>query len=183
MSNDTTSQIKQAGCISYVPTTTIHSKCVAFDYRSLYPEIGEKYDQKNIKRIQHKFLVQCSDFWDNFSQNINNVCNQYNLIKKNTDYNIYNVGNYKYTITINENIHPPCEEIELDIIITNKNNNKIYVNSYELIGNFYNTQYILPKPVDDFIRDIINKLISIIKEIDDYFNDIFVKIQNVINES
>jgi hypothetical protein len=37
--------------------------------------------------------------------------------------------------------------------------------------------------VDDFIRDIINNLISIIKEIDDYFNDIFVKIQNVINNS
>lgn len=101
-----------------------------------------------------------SSFWEIFGKNIDELCNQYNLIKNNC-YEMYNISNDKYVIIIDEYSHPQFEEIELSIKITNKNNNGVkYENTYILFGDWNGINITLPKPINEFI----NEIISIVKE-------------------
>ena len=104
--------------------------------------------------------VLSSDFWNLIYENTNKLCNQYNLIKNEKCYEMYNLSNDNYVITIDEYSHPQCEEIELQIIIIDKNNNNEvkYKNTYLLLDSGDRKDITLPKPMNEFIDEIFNKL-------------------------
>lgn len=104
-----------------------------------------------------------SHFWEIFTKKLYEFCDLYNLVKGVTDYEIYNICNDKYIITISEYSHQQCEEIELETILVGKNDNKVkYKNKYVMLLNYPKNSYTLTKPINEFIDEIFNNLQNII---------------------
>lgn len=151
----------EQGCIS-IPSEKryINRGVTVGDYRSLYPEkvqygyVQQYYDNTN--------EIDCSAFWNMFSQRINKLCNWVALKKNNCD-ELYNLSNERYTVTVRESSHPQFAEIELEIIITSNVTTDIYFNKYVLINKWNNTMS-LPKHVDEFMDDLFNKITQYITE-------------------
>ena len=100
-----------------------------------------------------------SYFWEIFSKNIDELCDQHNLINTKGCYEIYKIYNDNYVITIDECSHPQFEEIELKIVLINKNNSEVkYKNTYLLLNNWDSTNLTLPKPINEFIDEVLNNL-------------------------
>ena len=105
--------------------------------------------------------VLSSDFWNLFIENINELCDKYNLINNKNCYEMYNLSNDNYVIEIDEYSHPQYEEIELHIMIIDKNNNHDvkYKNTYLFLdADGGRTKLNLPKPLNEFIDEIFHNL-------------------------
>ena len=56
-------------------------------------------------------------------------------------------------------VHPQFEEIELEIVLINKNNNGVkYKNTYLLLDDWNRKNLTLPKPINEFIDEVLNNL-------------------------
>ena len=103
--------------------------------------------------------VLSSDFWNLFIENINELCDKYNLINNKNCYEMYNLSNDNYVIEIDEYSHPQYEEIELHIMIIDKNNNNFeYKNTYLFLDTGDRKNFILPNPLNEFIDEIFHNL-------------------------
>ena len=101
-------------------------------------------------------------FWCFFNEQINKLCEDYHFIQNNTEH-VYDISvNADEKIVINTYGHPQCEEIELYVMVIEKND-IIYKKTYLLYDRFESNETIIPKPMDEFINELLDDVIKNIR--------------------
>jgi hypothetical protein len=110
------------------------------------------------------FTVLYSDLWDFFNIKIDEICKIYNFTKEEENpYEIYSMRNDKYKIIIYLFSHPQYQEIELQILITNIQNETINQYIYVFLSDDEDEQkVILSKPINEFINEMFMKISQVL---------------------